>query len=77
MIKIIFADDNPCSPGVVRWISNPNDECLLLLNMSFLIVSVVCSTCPFDCWYISDDVVHLKSHAAVYCMYSADAKHGP
>ncbi len=41
--------------------------------MSF-IVSMF-STYSFDCGYSSNDVL-LKSHTAVNCIYSTDAKHG-
>ena len=35
------------------------------------------STSPFDCGYSGDDVVILKFHISVNCMYSADTNHGP
>ena len=72
-LYIISADDNPCSPGVVGWISNPNDRSLHLISMSFYSFS----TSPFDCGYNNDEVVLLKSHAAANCRYSADAKPCP
>ena len=45
----ISAGDNPCSSGLVWWISNPNNGSWHFLSMFIIVFIVFFSTSPFNC----------------------------